>query len=127
MVSVTLSTALGASGCLSDDTSVTPGQNGLDASSPDGGVNVLDASGVVDGQGPPPADSGPPDVVVPPIEAGLPDAGVGVSILGVVAGGTTSRSTRYVLTGTAGAAHAPLLRSPNYQLVGGMAVSTQKP
>jgi hypothetical protein len=65
-------------------------------------------------------------VVVPPVDAG-PDANPGVSILGLVVGGTTSRSPRYVMTGTAGAAHAPLLKSPNYQLVGGMAVSTQKP
>jgi hypothetical protein len=117
-----LGAALGATGCLSDDTSV-PVVPGFDAGVLDAGAPVFDASGVVDAPGPGP-DAG--SDAAPPPDASAPDA-AGVSILGVVVGGTSSRSPGYIMTGTAGAAHSPLLRSPSYQLVGGLTVSQQKP
>jgi hypothetical protein len=118
-LSAAFALACGASGCLSDDTSLPPR---VDAGFPDGALPVLDASGVVDGQA-------PPDAAVDAALDGatLPKVDGSVSVLGLVPGGTTARSPSYVLTGTAGAAHAPVARSPNYQLVGGMSVSTQKP
>jgi hypothetical protein len=125
--------ALGASGCLSDDTSV-PVPPAKDAASEDAGFPVSDASGSVDGANPPPADAGTDAPVVdssvpidatPPVDAGR-DA-FAPSQLGLVAGGTVSQSPSYTMTGTTAPATAPVLRSPNYKIVGGMAVTTQQP
>jgi hypothetical protein len=110
-----MAVALATSGCLSDDTVASI--PGYDAGAPETSVSVLDASGSVDGQGNPPPDAGP--------DAAKPDGG-GVSVLGLVVGGQTARSPSFSFQGTASAAHAPVSRSTNYQLVGGMVVSTQK-
>ena len=110
--------ALGAMGCLGgDDTSAASFDSGLipfDAAFPtfDAGPGDDDASELPDSatDGSITVDAGPP----PPTQVGL------------VAGGTSSRSPSYVLMGSTGPATAPVLRSPNYQLVGSMTVSTQQ-
>jgi len=123
--------AFGASGCLSDDTSV-PVPPAPDAAGEDAGYPVSDASGSVDGASPPPADAGSdapandssvPFDAAPPVDAGRD--GSGVSQLGLVAGGAVSQSTNYTMTATTGPATAPVLRSSHYTIVGGMAVTTQ--
>jgi hypothetical protein len=115
--------SLGAIGCLSDDTSLSPPVKdaGLffDSSAP-----TFDAGGLVDGAGIDAGlDSSLPDATPPPVDAGK-DAS-GISQLGVVAGGTVSHSPSYTMTGTTGPATAPVLRSPHYTFVGGMSVSTK--
>ena len=112
--------ASGVVGCLGgDDTSAASFDSGLipfDAAFPtfDGGPGDDDASSLPDGATTPDGavviDAGPP----PPTQASL------------VSGGTSSRSPSYVLVGTTGPATAPVLRSPNYQLVGSMSVSMQQ-
>jgi hypothetical protein len=127
--------ALGASGCISDDTSLPI--TGRDASAIDAAFPTYDASGTVDGAGPGDATTDAPgidasvDSAVPdaaPVDAG--DAAVDASTMsqiGLVAGGTVGHSTSYTMTGTTGPATAPVLRSPSYQLVGGMSATSQKP
>ena len=140
---VALGLALGATGCLSDDTSVPPPPITLDGALPEASIPTYDASGSVDGAGNPPPDAAPD--ALPPVDASIPDAGVdaadaapipdaapdaseaGVSILGLVPGGATAQSPHYIYTGNTGAAHSPLLKSPNYQLVGGVSVTSQQP
>ena len=138
---VALGLSLGATGCLSDDTSVPPPPITLDGALPEAGIPTFDASGSVDGAGNPPPDAAPdapPDAA--PVDAGvdaadaapIPDAAPdapdsGVSILGLVPGGTTAQSSHYIYTGNTGAAHSPLLTSPNYKLVGGVSVTAQQP
>jgi hypothetical protein len=128
-----LGLALGASGCISDDTSLPV--TGRDASTIDAAFPADDASGTVDGAGPGDAaidapaldaaiDSSVPDAT-PPVDAGV-DA-TAMSQIGLVAGGTVGHSPTYTMTGTTGPATAPVLRSPHYQLVGGMSATAQKP
>ena len=131
VVCAALGSALGAIGCLSDDTSLNPAQNGFDASFPDAGPPVFDASGSVDANGNPLPDAAPDAPFDAAADAAPPpDAGndaSGVSQFGLVAGGAIGHSTRYVLKGSTGPASAPVLQSPHYKLVGGMTVSTQTP
>ena len=123
-----------AIGCVGgDDTSVAPPKDaGLTA---DGSIlPVFDASGAVDGQGnPPPPDAGVDSSVPDAGEDAAPDAGIDAavdaeagtpSVVGVVAGATTSTSAHYGLTGNLGPASA-VSQSQNYKLVGGLSVSTQ--
>ena len=116
-----LGLALTTSGCLSDDTSLSPPSSNLDASFPDAGFNALDASGSVS----PDAGTDAADAASPPVA----DAGheAGITQLSLVAGSTLSRSPNYQLSGTSGPGTAPVQKSPNYKLVGGMTVSTQTP
>jgi hypothetical protein len=126
----TLGLATGAMGCLSDDTSLAPGR---DAGTFDAGLPLFDASGSVDGANPPPVDAGIDAPVVdsavpdatPPVDAGKDAAGP--SQAGLVAGGTVGHSTAYRMTVTTGPASAPVLKSPKYQLVGGVSVTARKP
>ena len=127
----TLGLATGAIGCLSDDTSLSPVPK--DAGSVDGSLPVFDASGSVDGANPPPTDAGvdavvdsavPPDAA-PPLDAGKDAAGPSQASL--VAGGTVGHSPNYKMTVTTGPATAPVLKSPNYRLVGGVSVTSRKP
>jgi len=120
--------AIGAIGCLSDDTSLTPPLK--DAGPIDASLTpISDASGTVDGSNPPPADAGTDAPVVvdsgtdaaPPVDAGKDAAGP--SQAGLVAGGTVGHSPSFKMTGTTGPATAPVLKSPSYSLVGGMAVT----
>jgi hypothetical protein len=134
VVGLSLAAAAGAIGCLSgNDSSPNPGATpNLDAGGPL--TPVLDASGSVtppthDAALPPSDDAGEPtdDAATPPIDAGPPDAGPQTaSQVGLVGGGTLSRSAHYVLVGSTGPATAPVLNSSNYQLTGGMTASTQK-
>jgi hypothetical protein len=127
VVCASLGVTLGATGCLSgDDTSANGTTINLDAGTPETSAPVLDASGVVDGA-PPPVDAAPPlRDSAPPIDSSTPpDAGASSSQLGLVGGGTLSRSPNYVLIGSTGPATAPVLRSPKYQVVGGMAASAK--
>jgi hypothetical protein len=134
VVAMALGGAAGAIGCLSSSNS-SPGPGTtpeLDAGkSP---TPVLDASGSVT---PPTPDAAPPvnddagvpsdDAGPPPFDAGPPDAAPATaSQVGLVGGGTLSRSAHYVLVGSTGPATAPVLNSSSYQLTGGMAASTQK-
>jgi hypothetical protein len=130
------SLAVGASGCLSDDTSLSPVPR--DAGLFDAGnlPPVFDASGSVDGTSPSPVDAGT-DATVP--DAGVPDAGTDAgsdagkdaavvpSQAGLVAGGAVGHSPGYKMTGTTGPATAPVLTSPKYKLVGGVSVTGHKP
>jgi hypothetical protein len=121
----TLGLAMGAIGCLSDDTSLTltPKDSGVF----DGSLTpIFDASGTVDGSNLPPADAAPDapgadSAPPPPVDAGKDAAGP--SQAGLVAGGAVGHSPSYKMTGTTGPATAPVLKSPSYQLVGGMAVT----
>jgi hypothetical protein len=128
-VGATLALALGAIGCLSDDTSLSPTPK--DASVSDTGLPTFDASGSVGVDGATPTDAGTDAPAVDssaPVDAGVDAARVvTISQLGLVAGGTLSHSPSYQMTGTTGPATAPVMRSPNYKLVGGMTVTTQKP
>ncbi len=128
--------AVGASGCLSDDTSLSPVPK--DAGLFDAGnlPPVFDASGSVDGTSPPPVDAGTdatlPDAAAPDAgtDAGTDagkEAGVVPSQAGLVAGGAVGHSPSYTMTGTTGPATAPVLRSPHYKLVGGVSVTGHKP
>ncbi len=127
VVCASLGAALGAIGCLSgDDTSATGTTFVLDAGTPDTSVPIVDASGVVDGANPPHPDAAPPPDAALPIDSSTPfDAGATSSQLGLVGGGTLSRSPNYVLIGATGPATAPVLHSPKYQVVGGMAASSK--
>jgi hypothetical protein len=143
VVCTALGLAGGALGCLSDDTSLTvpPRDAGFafDSSFP-----TFDAAGSVDGSGL--ADTGtdtsvpdsavPPDAT-PPLDAGTDaakDAGVDAgkdamapSQTSLVAGGAVGHSPSYKMTVTTGQATAPVLKSPKYQLVGGVSVTARKP
>ena len=127
----TLGLATGATGCLSDDTSLAP--PGRDAGTFDAGLPVFDAGGSVDGANPPPVDAGSDAPVVdsavpdatPPVDAGRDAAGPSQASL--VAGGTVGHSAAYKMTVTTGPASAPVLKSPKYQLVGGVSVTAHKP
>jgi hypothetical protein len=131
-----LGLALGASGCISDDTSLPiPGR---DASALDAAFPPDDASGMVDGAGPGDAavdapaldasiDSSVPDATPPADAADAAVDATAMSQIGLVAGGTVGHSPTYTMTGTTGPATAPVLRSPHYQLVGGMSATAQKP
>jgi hypothetical protein len=133
---VALGATLGATGCLGgDDTAAPPGQDAgrfdsavptfdsavPDVSAPDtsvdAGVDAADATP----DGNEPTDATPIDTGVdaPPAEGGITGKG------GLVSGGSVSRSPNYVLTGTAAPATGTVQRSTKYQLVGGMAVTTQ--
>ena len=121
-------TALGASGCVSDDTSIPPAP-GFDAAV-DSAFQPADASGMVDGAGPadtgidaPVVDSAAPDAA--PVDAG--NDATAMSQIGLVAGGAVGHSPSYKMTGTTGPATAPLLKSPHYKLAGGMSATAQKP
>jgi hypothetical protein len=116
-----LSASAGSVGCLSDDTSAAPQPPvdaglGFDAGQP----TIDDAGGGVDGA----ADALPPDSGPRTGDAGH---GAGVTQAGLVAAGTMSRSSNYTMTGTVGPATAPVLRSPHYQFVGGVSVTSQQP
>jgi hypothetical protein len=121
----TLAVATGAIGCLSDDTSLT--LTPKDAGAIDGSLlPISDASGTVDGSNLPPVDAavdapGVDSAAPPPVDAGKDAAGP--SQAGLVAGGAVGHSPSYKMTGTTGPATAPVLKSPSYQLVGGMAVT----
>jgi hypothetical protein len=134
--------AAGAIGCLSSSDNGPPGVT-IDAGLPgiDTGVSPSDASGQVDGS-PPPPDAAP-DVTPPPVDAGqdtsVPDAGVDAAdaatppdasgitgSVGLVSSGSLGKSKSYTLNGTVGPATAPVLKSPSYRLVGGMAATTEK-
>ena len=133
VLSTTLGLATGAMGCLSDDTSLAPPAR--DAGGFDAGLPTFDASGTVDGSNPPPVDAGidapvvdsavPPDATPPPPDAGKDAAGPSQTSL--VAGGAVGHSPGYKMPGTTGPATAPVLKSPNYQLVGGVSVTAHKP
>jgi hypothetical protein len=132
VVTVSLGAAIGALGCLSSDNS-SPGPGGsvlhLDA----GNLlpPVVDASGSVTPPTPDGApsigdDAGEPSDDAGPLafDAGPPDSGPPTgSQVGLVGGGTLSRSAHYVLVGSTGPATAPVLKSSSYQLTGGMAAS----
>jgi hypothetical protein len=135
VAAVSLGATLGAIGCLSSNSS-TPGPGptpNLDAGGTTLPPPVSDASGSVtptpdaaqpvnDDAGEPSDDAGPP-----PFDAGPPDATPPTtSQVGLVGGGTLSRSAHYALVGSTGPATAPVLKSSRYQLTGGMAASTQK-
>jgi hypothetical protein len=119
--------ALGASGCVSDDTAI-PVTPGIDAAI-DSAFSASDASGTVDGApadaatDAPEVDSSAPDAA--PVDAG--NDATAMSQIGLVAGGAVGHSPSYTMTVTAGPATAPLLKSPHYQLAGGMSATTQKP
>jgi len=126
VVCASLGVALGAIGCLGgDDTAVNIAPT-LDAGTPETSTPVLDASGTVDGANPlhdaaPPTQDG-----APPVDSSAPpEAGATSSQLGLVGGGVLSRSPNYTLVGSTGPATAPVLHSPKYQVVGGMAASAQ--
>ncbi len=138
VVAVALASAAGAIGCLSSsDASGGPSTKlNLDAGQPGiPGAPVLDASGSVTAPTPdaaPPVndDAGEPvndDAGLQQVDAGPPDAGPQTaSQVGLVGGGTLSRSAHYVLVGNTGPATAPVLHSSSYRLTGGMTASTQK-
>ncbi len=117
-----------ASGCLSDDTSITfpPREAASYEAGPlpsfDGGTPVSDDAGADSGAG----DAGTLDAAAPR-DGGSPRDAAIPSQAGLVAGGTVGHSPRFKMTGTTGPATAPVLRSPRYQLVGGMAVTGKKP
>jgi hypothetical protein len=120
---VSIGFALVAGGCV--DNTVVPPQNDVDAALPtfdSGGedVAVSDAGSDADASV---IDSSIPDAT---IDAGKDAATAAPTQLGLVAGGSVSHSPSYTMTGTTGPATAPVLRSTHYQLVGGMAVTTQK-
>jgi hypothetical protein len=117
-----LGATLAASGCLSaDDTSAQPGP-GYDGGTtvtplPDANVIVDSASPVVDAS---------KDSAAPSVDAGhAPDGAVTAipSTIGLVGGGTLSRSANYTLVGATGPATAPPLQSPKFQLTGGVTVT----
>jgi hypothetical protein len=125
--------AAGPLGCLSDDTSLSLAPR--DAASVDTGLvlQALDASGAV-GTSPSSDDAGidaaAVDATFPPSDSGPPDAASYLALpsqLGLVAGGSLTRSSHYAMTGTEGPATAPPLTSPHYRLVGGMSATAQKP
>jgi hypothetical protein len=146
MVCAAIGVALTAVGCLSGSDGTPPGVT-IDASIPlpDGGPGASDASGQVDGSlGPQDAapDVAPVDAT-PPVDAGadtsIPDAGIDAADTGpppdasgitgsatLVSGGTLSKSKGYGLNGTVGPASAPVMTSPKYRLVGGMAATSEK-
>ena len=117
--------AIDGLGCLSDDTAVTV--RAPDAGALDGSAGIVDGGGTGDGANSlrdagaeaSPADGGAN------ADAASSDAGRDShpSQVGLVSGGTVAHSPNYKMTITSGPAAAPVLRSPNYQLVGGMAVS----
>jgi hypothetical protein len=121
--------ALGAFACV--DNTVVPPSNDVDSAFPgfDGGED----SAAVDTGTDAPVDASVDAKVIDssaPVDATTDagkDATVAPSQLGLVAGGTVSHSPKYTMTGTSGPATAPVLRSTHYQLVGGMAVTSQKP
>ena len=141
MVCLASCAGLGAIGCLSGDDTIAPGglpDAGLNL--PDTSVPVGDASGQVDGAGkdatpdvtPPPVDAGPDAAdagvdtgVDSGVDARAPDASGVTGAAGLVPGGSLSKSAGYVLNGTTGPASAPVLKSPKYRLVGGMAATTE--
>ena len=131
VVCAALGSAAGAIGCLSDDTSVSPIPR--DAGAFDAGVisPVFDAGNVVDGATTP-TDAGVTveDAAVPTDGSSPRDAGrdaTSPSQAGLVAGGSVGHSPSYRMTGTTGPATAPVLRSPNYRLVGGVSATGEKP
>jgi hypothetical protein len=127
VVCASLGVTLGATGCLSgDDTSANGTTFNFDSGTPEASVPVFDASGAVDGASPP-VDGGQPvpDATPPTDSSAPPEAGSTSSQVGLVGGGTLSRSPHYVLVGSTGPATTPILRSPKYQVVGGMAASAQ--
>jgi hypothetical protein len=143
VVCAALALASGALGCLSDDTSLTvpPRDAGgaVDASFP-----TFDAAGSVDGANPGDTgtDTSVPDSAVPPDATPLAEAGaeagtdaavdagrdaMAPSQTSLVAGGVVGHSPSYKMTVTTGQATAPVLKSPRYQLVGGVSVTARKP
>jgi hypothetical protein len=116
------------SGCI--DNTVVPVSDDVDSALPgiDSGVPSEDAgsdadANVIDAT----TDARTDASVDASIEAGKDAATRGPSQLGLVAGGTVSHSASYTMTGTTGPATAPVLRSSHYQLIGGMAVTSQTP
>ena len=138
VVCVAIASACCIVGCLGGDDTSTPGPGSDSGLTGDSQVPIFDASGQVDGQNlPPPTpdagedagiDSAIPDAGVdsapPPPDASVTDSGI-TGISGLVTSGTLSKSASYSLTGSGGPATGIVARSKNYQLVGGMAVSTQ--
>jgi hypothetical protein len=144
VVCAVLGVALGAMGCLSSSDATPPGIT-LDAGIPlpDGSLGPSDASGQVDGtpgaqdaaadalDASPPVDAGPdtsiPDAGVDAADAAPPpDASGTTGSAGLVSAGTLGRSKSYGLNGTVGPASAPVMKSPKYRLVGGMAATSEK-
>jgi hypothetical protein len=100
----------------------------------DSSLPTFDAAGLVDG--PTPVDTGvdapvvdsalPPDANPPPVDAGK-DAAMAPSQASLVPAGAVGHSPSYKMTVTTGQATAPVLKSPKYQLVGGVSVTARKP
>jgi hypothetical protein len=118
----TLGATLAASGCLSaDDTSAqpSPGYDGGATITP-----IVDASVIVDGASP--LVDAAKDSALPNVDSGQTSDGSAAgnpSTIGLVGGGTLSRSPSYTLVGATGPATAPLLQSPKFQLTGGVTVT----
>jgi hypothetical protein len=140
---VSIAFALAMGGCI-DNTVVPPSDDvdsalpGIDSAAPSEDAGSDADARAIDGSDGSLPDASLPDASLP--DASLPDATSDGSIdagkdaatrrpsqLGLVAGGTVSHSAKYTMAGTAGPATAPVQRSGHYQLVGGMAVTAQKP
>ena len=122
--------AAGFFGCLSDDTSLPPAKEtpSFDAGPLpgfDAGMQEIDATApMVDAA----SDSGPAPDAGRPVDAGG-EAGKSAppTQAGLVVGGTVAHSPNFKMTATTGPASAPVLKSPRYQIVGGMTVAGPKP
>lgn len=125
LVGGALFAAAAANACLSDDTAVPKSAPGLTY---DAGPGFpFDAGPPSEDAG---ADAGPTDSGSAHDAGAIADAGRDASVptqVGLVGGGTVGHSAHYTMTGTLGPATAPVLRSPKYQVVGGMAVTGKNP